>query len=225
MLNDTEIESLENIASTLKPVMIGVTKLCKQNCTLIDADKIIQFILENVKADANVYARIFRSNFEKRIESRRNKEVSSLLTYIMKEPKQYLLEYCSNEEIIDFALKLMRDLNLDCDEPDNAGEICNIDENDMESILDSRLKSKKTKHEMADLEIILKFIEKNEINDKRIEQLIKALQSFQPTSVNPERCFSLSGWFQCKRRNRISPELLDSLIFLKENIKKYVKKV
>ena len=84
------------------------------------------------------------------------------------------------------------------------------------------MKSKKPKIDKFNFKSLLELVENHNIQDSRLVKLIDCLKSLQPTSVNPERAFSLAGWFLSKRRSRMSGQLLDALLFFKEN-KKYVK--
>ena len=67
------------------------------------------------------------------------------------------------------------------------------------------------------LDKILQFYQENNLVDRRIQQLKAAINSIQPTSVNPERTFSMSGWVSNKIRNRMSSELLTAIVFLNYN--------
>ena len=63
-------------------------------------------------------------------------------------------------------------------------------------------------------EEILAF-ENDMVLGQRLQALKHALESIPPTSILPERAFSLAENFVRRRRNRISEDLLDSLMFLK----------
>jgi hypothetical protein len=49
-----------------------------------------------------------------------------------------------------------------------------------------------------------------------LEKLFRALKSIPPTSVESERAFSSQGRFANKIRNRLNPETLDALSFLRQ---------
>jgi hypothetical protein len=49
----------------------------------------------------------------------------------------------------------------------------------------------------------------------RLENLYRALMTIKPTSTSSERVFSVAGGTITKIRSRMSPELLNALVFLK----------
>ena len=58
------------------------------------------------------------------------------------------------------------------------------------------------------------FIWRNEISP-RLERLRSVADMILATSINSERAFSSAGSFCTKLRTRMSSELLDALVFLK----------
>ena len=54
---------------------------------------------------------------------------------------------------------------------------------------------------------------------ERLEKLYKALLTIKPTSVEPERAFSIMGYFLTRLRNRMSDETLDAMVFLRQYYK------
>ena len=54
---------------------------------------------------------------------------------------------------------------------------------------------------------------------QRLELLDKAFRTIKPTSVEPERAFSIMGYFCTKLRNRMSDETLDAMVFLRQHYK------
>jgi hypothetical protein len=56
-----------------------------------------------------------------------------------------------------------------------------------------------------------------------LEKLFRALKSIPPTSVESERAFSSLGLFANKIRNRLNPETLDVLSFLRQYFIKKLK--
>ena len=92
----------------------------------------------------------------------------------------------------------------------------------MENELDDILLNKKSK--ISSTQNLLNVIEiLDTVDVQRICDLINPLESIQPTSLNCKRVFSLAGWVNSKVRNRIAPELLDFIIFIKANFRKYAK--
>jgi hypothetical protein len=54
-------------------------------------------------------------------------------------------------------------------------------------------------------------------------KLQNALKSIQPSSVEPERCFSTCGFYGTKVRSNLSDEILSNLLFLNRHFKKLSK--
>jgi len=53
----------------------------------------------------------------------------------------------------------------------------------------------------------------------RFQVLFAALLSIKPTSTEPERAFSIMGYFCTKIRNRLSDEALDAMVFMRQYLK------
>ena len=59
----------------------------------------------------------------------------------------------------------------------------------------------------------------NKNKPEKLEILDKALLTIKPTSVEPERAFSIMGYFLTRLRNRMSDETLDAMVFLRQYYK------
>jgi hypothetical protein len=73
--------------------------------------------------------------------------------------------------------------------------------------------------EAASSQIIKKemaLFEASKTRPENLEKLFRALKSIPPTSVEAERAFSSLGLFANKIRNRLNPETLDALSFLRQ---------
>ena len=53
----------------------------------------------------------------------------------------------------------------------------------------------------------------------RFQVVFAALLSIKPTSTEPERAFSIMGYFCTKIRNRLSDEALDAMVFMRQYLK------
>jgi hypothetical protein len=60
------------------------------------------------------------------------------------------------------------------------------------------------------------LFEASKTRSENLEKLFRALKSIPPTSVEAERAFSSLGLFANKIRNRLNPETLDALSFLRQ---------
>ena len=67
---------------------------------------------------------------------------------------------------------------------------------------------------------------KNQLSEpkkiKRDHCFIDVLKSIQATSVNCERLFSTTGWYNSRVKNRLSAECLEATVFLKSHPNKIV---
>ena len=66
----------------------------------------------------------------------------------------------------------------------------------------------------------IKQLEATEKRQGKLEQLIKALLSIPPTSVEAERAFSAAGLFTTKLRPRLSDKSVNALCFLRSHYMK-----
>ena len=51
---------------------------------------------------------------------------------------------------------------------------------------------------------------------ERLQKLYNALLTVKPTSVEPERAFSIMNYFCTKLRNRMHDSVLDALVFVRQ---------
>jgi len=93
-------------------------------------------------------------------------------------------------------------------------ETCSI-ENGIEMMMKPR-----NKQSDCTLERDIKALEGTGIRTPRLQNLYDALLSIQPTSTSCEQVFSVAGIIKTKIRNRLSPEKLNSLVWLKNYFKK-----
>lgn len=61
----------------------------------------------------------------------------------------------------------------------------------------------------------LNFFDAIGTRSPKLEKLMQALITIQPTSTRSERVFSVAGCFSTKIRNRLTYKMLNSLVFLK----------
>lgn len=214
------------------PVYVSSNALCEQNINLYQADKIINFCIDQLTKLDNQFATIFLANFNNRIVQRRNITSSSLVAFLnSKSTKDIHLEYLSRGEVVESAKSLYGKLKLDniqivepqLQESDNE----EFSEFDAEAQMVKSLKKalvEQSESRISDMDIDekLDLLCLGPINDVDIETMSNAMLTIQPTSVNPERVFSLAGFLCTKLRNKMGSDLLDALVFLKYNFKNYL---
>ena len=73
---------LENIASTLKPIEMGILALCKRESTLLSAEGIFEFMFEQLRNNGSNFALELWKNLEKRFHERRQSDVVNAMKYL-----------------------------------------------------------------------------------------------------------------------------------------------
>lgn len=92
-------------------------------------------------------------------------------------------------------------------------------ENIVEQEVQRYLSSTRSKEE-ATLSL-LEWWKKNEMIYPRLAVLAKKYLAVPASSVPSERVFSLSGTIVCKKRSRLCPDMVDTLVFLSSNMEQY----
>lgn len=230
VLDSAEIQKITEVRDTLRPVYASSKALCKQTINLHDADKIISFAISKLKNLHSTFSSEFIKNFKQRVLERRSKLNSSMAAFLNSKSTSAIkeLDFASDEEVIDASVELHLRLFPDYIQSVSIAESLEIQDlhsahslEEMEKELNKILDSDGDIVQNIPLRESLSLLKLSKVKDERIELLGKAILSLQPTSVNPERVFSLSSWFCSKYRNRMTAELLNALILLRYNIEKY----
>ena len=82
--SEDEISALDNIVHALKPVEIGSQELCSRGATILSAEGIFSFILNELSKQNTVFSKNVMSALCVRINQRRNTSIIGLLKYIRK---------------------------------------------------------------------------------------------------------------------------------------------
>lgn len=217
------------------PVYICTNALCKKNVNLFEADKIISFCLSELCKLKSNFAKSFLENFNRRIVDRRNITAASLVAFLNSKNVSQVsfLEYLTTEQLKEASINLYKKISGDKILKCHSNKMENVHDethdNDLDplALMEQRFRAYldidcSTNAENLDIESVIDLLSCGQVSDKRIESLSQAMLSIQPTSANPERAFSLAGFFCNKMRNRMSSELLDALVFLKDNYSKFV---
>ena len=200
-----------------------IKSLSKSDCNYESSEKIIDFVLERL--NKNKYSQFSKDLFEcikDRIIERRNIYVATASAWLSRQmsfgdkPKYY--DYADKQSTILFLSDLWT--RLFGENNDNNSFESNSDNSiDQNATIDEQLafhlnKKRKVASSNSLSEEIESFLARDIIG-KRLQLLKDALNSVSPTSTIAERCFSMAGNFVRQRRNRISDELLDSIIILR----------
>ena len=92
-----------------------------------------------------------------------------------------------------------------------ADEFAKFDDNSFESVEFNEIVS--IRREMACFEA------NSKTRPQRFQILLNALLTIKPTSTEPERAFSIMGYFCTKLRNRMGDDVLDALSFMRQYLK------
>ena len=201
-------------------------ELSKQNSNLLTAEGTLLYVFEKLELIKTPLATKYLNNLKSRIEKRRNKEVITLLLFLHNgayPENNKFFSYSTKYKVKAFAKKIMNRLfpkdsayseSLSNNEDD--GPECLNPYNKLQKCISCFTTRKHQNSQNLSLEKEGELLEVN--NGKRSEQLEKlynALLTIKPTSTASERVFSVAGFMKTKIRNRMSPDTLNALIFLK----------
>ena len=245
-----DLDKLVEIYNALHPLEIAIKKLGARGTTLMDAEKIYSRVKQHLQELGSDIAIQLRSSFVKRILERRNSTLVHLL-YFLKFPNYWNFEKDSfdipvvKEDIIKLATQLACCLF--------PSDVRNPDDLELDSQGDIRFFEKKSKiekpnatfSEKIDFDLDEESNECGNFETQKLptvcEEMIKyasnpkgvmpvvliklqnALKSIQPSSVEPERCFSTCGFYGPKVRSSLSDKTLSDLLFLNRHFKKLSK--
>lgn len=224
MLSTTEIQKLEEITSCLGPLFVAVNALSKNDCNLAEADRILEFCLDQLELKDSALSRKLYANLLSRIKMRRDPKMSTLACYL----NGYIdfdditqLDYISKDECFKFAKNLHEKIF-----PNSI--ISNLVEPDMEEIPSQNLQQKlndyltpKKLRVSGCQECIgnsLENFETTKMITDNLQIFIDAINTIQGTSTIAERVFSIAGNFVRRRRASIGDELLNALLILNYKI-------
>ena len=230
----------ESILYVLEPMKDAMLHLCNARTTLAHADRIIVELLDifEAKEASFTLAKAIGTAVKDEIKKRRT-DMSSLLQYLLDpkyEPRaeralgQNVLSKKDRKKLIIEILRRENDPDLDVSEGDS-------DEFDISSPGTSSQRSTSqasrpfstvfsalgretpASESQATGDRIMREMRQHEDDQPRGKYLslcLRRLLTIQPTSIKPERDFSVMNSVCTKSRNRLSPRTLDSLVTLRE---------
>lgn len=233
--SEAEIKLLENLAQTLQPLEIAVKKLSSDSVTLLDSEGIWLFLLKSLKKQNNTISQNVLVSLKQRIQERRNVVLNTLFLYLhsggFPVSTEYIT-YSSKYQVIYFAEELFNRLFINPDSSDLSEssesdlEYFESESQNLEDELISTLKeiqnpSKKAKVvKTSDLKEDFEYLDKFSKRSNKLNLLYNALLTINPTSTISERVFSVSSLIKNKLRNRMSPNHLNCILFVKYYFKK-----
>lgn len=243
-LSSDELEKCKDIITILEPLEILVLNLSKRSTSLLASEAAIQYTFEHLQNLDSQLSTAMLSALQTRLgKNRRNNNILSMTKYFH-DPENY------GKENLDFFMPIPKDQlekkvckllkkfekagAQEENEEEDLGEAsgtslqdvasCSFAESlklKMVSFCKKKVAPKKAHN--SNLQSVRKELKYFELCGSLPQKLIGlklALDSVSPTSIEPERTFSLCNFFITKRRSRFSDDAINALIFLKANLKK-----
>ncbi|GFV34784.1 uncharacterized protein TNCV_1450881 [Trichonephila clavipes] len=82
MMDNVEFETMTTVVAGLKPVKIGLGKLCSRNVTLITAEGVFYFVIGELNKQNSEFAKNIKYSLIQRINERRNVNSIELMQYL-----------------------------------------------------------------------------------------------------------------------------------------------
>ena len=80
--SEPDMKTIEDIVAALEPLQIAVTKLCRRDCTLVKAERILELTMETLsKLETDVGNQIYDA-FVERVKARRNADIIHIMEYL-----------------------------------------------------------------------------------------------------------------------------------------------
>ncbi|GFX85102.1 uncharacterized protein TNCV_4979571 [Trichonephila clavipes] len=233
MMVNVEFETVTTIVKGLKPVKIGLEKLCSQNATLLTAEGVFSFVIGKLNEQNSEFAKNMKYSLIQRMNERRNVNLIGLMQYLNFGRKYEAAAVTGDISRLPGKNCLVRQaqmigIRLFCEEEES---IYNSSHSEEESIkilketpltLDEKLekiiysKTKvlycTTKKRTSFNKIIkqeMQLFDSTENLSLNIIKLCGALKTIPPTSVEAERAFSAAGLFVTKLRTRLSDKSIN----------------
>ncbi|GFV98994.1 uncharacterized protein TNCV_3390571 [Trichonephila clavipes] len=82
MMVNVDFETVTTIVKGLKPVKIGLEKLCSRNATLLIAESVFSFVIGELNEKNSEFAKNMKYSLIQRINERRNVNLVGLMQYL-----------------------------------------------------------------------------------------------------------------------------------------------
>lgn len=232
MWNETQFVKTLQLYNALRPIRIAAEGLGRRDANLLTSEGIFDFLFSELKKLNTEISLKLLNTLEKRIQERRQVELSTLLLYLQNpqniysiDKKSKVLLYASRTNIISMAKNILFRIfpnsysEIDSDnEPDE--EKGNENNTFLKEAMEKSIKkfledpeAKLTNQKTIKAEFSL--FEATNKRTKNLDMLFNALKTIKPSSIASERVFSISGNIVTKIRTRLSHNSVDILCFLK----------
>ncbi|XP_050322603.1 uncharacterized protein LOC126754559 [Bactrocera neohumeralis] len=225
-LEDFEFNIIKIIIKVLKPAELVIEALCRRDMNLCSADAVIHFMLDEVKnVDLSIAFNLFES-IKKRVSERRT-IYTNILKLLITGNFVSTTNEPNLEEMTNTIVEIVKKYNTN--DIENRDIDLKIIENEKEKTFKERLQETVKESRVLKRNVSLSVEEAvpKEINlllgggglGSNLEVLCNFLKTIPSTSVECERCFSLSGRICTKIRSSLNDETMDALEFLKYYLK------
>lgn len=241
-LSSSNLNQCKDIVQVLEPLEILVKSLSKRSTTILGSEAAIICVFEHLENMDSELADEMLTALKNRLgSSRRNDKIVSMAKFFH-DPENYSTEQNNffkpipRTELEKEMLKLLKKLERDKseNEAENENEEDNTEtssevgscsfaetlKNKMLAFCKPKDYSKKSSNRLQTLRKELKYLEVSGNLPSSLKCLKSALMSIPPSSIEPERTFSLCEFFVTKRRSRFSDKIINALIFIKSHLKK-----
>ncbi|GFS89091.1 uncharacterized protein TNCV_1258471 [Trichonephila clavipes] len=243
MMVNVEFETVTTIVKGLKPVKIGLEKLCSRNATLLTAESVFFFVIGELNEQNSEFAKNMKYSLIQRINERRNVNLIGLMQYLNFGRKYEAAAITGDISRLPGKNCLVRQAQmigrrLFCEEEESISNSSHSEEESIEILkekpltLDEKLEkaiysktkvlycsTKKSTSFNKIMKQEMQLFDSTENPSSNIIKLCDALKTIPPTSVEAERAFSAAGLFITKLRTRLSDKSINCLCFLKSYFK------
>ena len=235
-IRDQEIEVISSIVEAINPIKIALEAICRRDANLITAEATVKFLLDEMNKSHSNYNSRIQEAINQRIVQERYTKTSVIIQYLHNPParlekKAVVNAFCTellsrilgkgdNEEIlIDEALSTS-DMFEDIPDSENLSVALKL----QLAIDQSMRKPHEIVQRNQSISVSLKYeLTIAEQTGKRgyfLEKIYQMLLTIPPTSVEAERVFSSSAYLCNKFRTRLGDKTLDTLCFIRNNLKR-----
>jgi len=229
-LSEGEFEIMSNAIVDLKPLEAAVEALCRRDANLITANATMKFVMNELEKmpPFTFLVRQLHDALEQRISKERHLYSADILQYLHNPLERTM----KKSEVKGFCLKLLTRLGFqystsnnndssECSEADVSSKVSAVACRLQEAIASSlNIKSLAKPKDL--LSIISHELTVAEQSGKRghfLNIVYECLLTISPTSVEAERVFSSAGYLCTKIRSSLSDLTLDSLCFIRSNLR------
>ena len=245
ILSEAEVNMLRGVVDCLDTIEVAATELGGNDVDMGAADKIMEFILVNLGKDESPFGTSMYDAVFRRIEERRMPHISGLIRYLSGENlSDSTLSYPSRQELMktarDVFVKFFWEKPASCEAeaptpttPPTAptastsqGESddppCKRSKSaELKAFLCEKASTSCNSSYRCSSDVIAEIKRQFTSFDASgklppdLENILLALKSIPPTSVEAERAFSAAGLFMTKLRTRMDDQCIDMLCFLR----------